>query len=301
VAALAILVAVGLALYSRWSQVQGELAKINGWSVALALVCILVALQFSMASWHAVLAGLGSPLPTAGARRIFFVGQLGKYLPGSVWPVVVQMDLGRSYGVPASRMAVSFVVSLGVSVLTGSLVGAPALWWLGDDLAWLRLPAVVLAGLGLAILARPGLLNRLLATMLRLLRRPPLAGEISSRALLRSGACLLGAWLMFGASVWLLAMDVGGDPLMSLRVAIPGYALSFTAGLLFILAPAGVGVRDALLVVVLAPVIGLASATAVAVVARLLATVADVAAAGWGIASRKNAAGKDGRHSGVAQ
>ncbi len=41
---------------------------------------------------------LGSPLPPAGSLRVFFLGQLGKYVPGSVWPAVAQMELGRDYG-----------------------------------------------------------------------------------------------------------------------------------------------------------------------------------------------------------
>ena len=32
-----------------------------------------------------LLAGFGSRPPLRGASQVFFVGQLGKYLPGSVW------------------------------------------------------------------------------------------------------------------------------------------------------------------------------------------------------------------------
>jgi len=35
--------------------------------------------------------------------RIFFVGQLGKYLPGSLWALLVQMELSRKAGIPRSR------------------------------------------------------------------------------------------------------------------------------------------------------------------------------------------------------
>jgi hypothetical protein len=41
-------------------------------------------------------------VPVGGltAARIFFLGQLGKYLPGRVWGVVTHVDLGRRAGVP---------------------------------------------------------------------------------------------------------------------------------------------------------------------------------------------------------
>ena len=38
----------------------------------------------------------GRPVPRRSSAEIFFVGQLGKYVPGAVWPVVVQMRLGRA-------------------------------------------------------------------------------------------------------------------------------------------------------------------------------------------------------------
>ena len=36
------------------------------------------------------------------AARLFFVTQLGKYLPGAVWPVLAQMRIGREHGDPAA-------------------------------------------------------------------------------------------------------------------------------------------------------------------------------------------------------
>ena len=46
----------------------------------------------------------------AVAGKVLFVGQLGKYLPGSIWPMVAQMELGRDYGVPRRRSATVFVL-----------------------------------------------------------------------------------------------------------------------------------------------------------------------------------------------
>ena len=63
----------------------------------------------------------------APAARLFFVAQLGKYLPGSVWPVVAQMRMGRELGIPRQRTALAFLLTLGLSVLVGMLVGLSAL------------------------------------------------------------------------------------------------------------------------------------------------------------------------------
>jgi hypothetical protein len=63
---------------------------------------------------RAALAALGGRPPHAGAMRVFYLGQLGKYLPGTIWPAVTQMRLGRDYRVPprAGPRAVSWMAMI---------------------------------------------------------------------------------------------------------------------------------------------------------------------------------------------
>ena len=45
-------------------------------------------------AWRAILAGLGSPLPVSAVPPVFFVAQVGKYLPGAIWPY---LEIGRAH------------------------------------------------------------------------------------------------------------------------------------------------------------------------------------------------------------
>jgi hypothetical protein len=63
-------------------------------------------------------------------------------------------------------------------------------------------------------------------------------------------------------------------------------ALAWAVGLIFIPAPAGAGVREAVLVATFAPQIGTPEALAVALASRVLLLLADVALAGVGAAVR---------------
>ena len=76
-----------------------------------------------------LLAGLGHPLEPAAASGIFFVAQLGKYLPGSVWPYVAQARMGRAHDVPASRSAAAGGLFVLLHCATGALVAAIAFRW----------------------------------------------------------------------------------------------------------------------------------------------------------------------------
>jgi uncharacterized membrane protein YbhN (UPF0104 family) len=69
--------------------------------------------------------------------------------------------------------------------------------------------------------------------------------------------------------------------------------LAFAAGLIFIPAPAGAGVRDAILVATLSDQIGAADALAVAVASRAILLAVDAVLAGAGIVVRRSTEPKD--------
>jgi uncharacterized membrane protein YbhN (UPF0104 family) len=80
-------------------------------------------------------------------------------------------------------------------------------------------------------------------------------------------------------SVWILAVSVGASPPEALALCVAGTALAMTLGVLVVVAPSGLGVREAVLVAALSPVLSSSDALAVALVARLAFTVADLLAA----------------------
>ncbi len=151
------------------------------------------------------------------------------------------------------------------------LAGLDALgryWWVV-----LALPLVALA-------ASPPVLNRLLALALRLARREPLPRPLSLTGAARSIGWALAAWLCYGVQVWLLARRLGvpGD-LRLLLHSTGAFAGAWCVGFLLVIAPAGAGVREAALILLLGSTMSRPQATVVAVVSRLLFTLADL---GWG-------------------
>lgn len=281
--AVAIVAGVVYAFVDQWPRVRPQLAKFDAGHLVFAFAAIVVALAASMMSWRAMLDELGSRLGLRDAARIYFVGQLGKYLPGSVWPAVVQMEMGRTVGVPRARMGVSFVLALAISLLTGALIGLPTLLSTGRYL----IPALVLIALVAPVLAFPRLLGAALNTGLRVIRRPPLPQPLRRKGIAKVVGFAAIGWVAYGIQTWVLALDLGAAPARALPVAIGAYAIALVLGVVVVLAPAGVGVREVMLIVGLATVLPAGAATALAVVSRALVTFADVAAAATGLFLRR--------------
>lgn len=282
---LLLVASVAYALVSQHRALARDLRDLSAGSLAAAWLALVGGLVLSMLSWREVLRSLGSPLPVRVAARIFFVGQLGKYLPGSIWPLVTQMQMGKQVGVPRARMGAAGLVALGFSVVTGLLVGllcVPALLSASQGGSYV-VAAVLLLAVGLVVL-HPAVLNRLLDRGLRLARREPLEQPLQARGIAIAVAYLLGCWTLFGVQLWLLVRAVGDVGGSELPLAAGSFALASTLGLLFVIAPAGAGVREVVLVLGLSPVLSTAQATGVAVVSRLLVTLADAALAGGALA-----------------
>jgi uncharacterized membrane protein YbhN (UPF0104 family) len=286
----ALLVAAALlviTLVDRWHEVSTSMRELSLVGVVGSAVATVLAVGLTVLSWRAVLAGLGARLPLRAATRIFFVGQVGKYIPGSVWPVLAQMELSRDYGVARPRSAAASLIVLALAVPCGGLVAAATLPFVSRDALasyWWAFAAAA----AFVLLLCPPVLRRLLALAFRLLRRPAMTEPVPARAVLAGAGWLLVSFGCYGVATFLLARDLGatvGGPRL-LALAVGGYALSWTAGFLVLVLPAGLGVREAVLVLALAPALARDPALVLALVSRLFATVADLVWAGVGVALR---------------
>jgi uncharacterized membrane protein YbhN (UPF0104 family) len=169
-------------------------------------------------------------------------------------------------------------VAIGINILTGLALGAilvPSL--LHGGAARSVLLVVLLAGFAVAL--SPAILTRLVNTGLRIVKQPVLARRVTWGGVLSASGLSVLSWVSYGASVWVLAIAAGAAPLESLVYCVAGVALAMTVGVLVVIAPSGVGVREAVIAAALSPVLTSSDALAVALVARLVFTLADLLAA----------------------
>ena len=275
--------AVGLSVYAvatRWHEVSQHLHQIGWGRVALCVPLMLAGLLCGMRAWRSILSGLGSQLSVQPSARIYFVGQLGKYIPGSIWPVLAQMELGHDHDVPRRRSAAALVIAIIVSLATGLIVTVltipfvdggryPALWWL-------LVPVPILVAL-----LNPRVLWGCLRWIPVLNLKSSLPPVLPNRSMAAAVAWATLGWLCYGLHVAVLVAAFRGHGADTIAVAsIGGYALAWTAGLIAFVLPAGAGARDVTLVLALSGVVATNPAIAVAVVSRAVTTVCDLGLAG---------------------
>ncbi|WP_432065139.1 lysylphosphatidylglycerol synthase domain-containing protein [Streptomyces sp. C10-9-1] len=242
--------------------------------LAASLAANVAGLVLAVHAWRVLLPG-DHPIRGLYAAKVYFLGQLSKYVPGRVWGVLTHVAHGRAVGVPGSQMTSAYVLSLALTLLTGaavSLAAAPVA--LPGHWMWLCLPALFF----LASTLRPALVTRPVAAAARLARRPvatPPDGAVRRAVLLA-----VASWTASGLHLWFLVLALGAEPWGGLGAAVGGFALATVVSSLALIVPDGWGVRELTITAALATVLPAGPAAAAAIASRLVCVVAELGSAG---------------------
>jgi uncharacterized membrane protein YbhN (UPF0104 family) len=272
---------VGRALVHEWDEVSSSLSEASpGWIVA-ALVLAVAGMTAIALPWRHALRMLGADLAWGHTIARYYLGEIGKYVPGGVWPVLGRGELARRAGVsraPAYSSVALSLITLYLAAMFLALLGVPALLDEGSSgYVWVLL----LLPLGLVALHH-AVLERVRGLAERVLRRPISATIPRWRDTLTLVVMYVPSWLLIGTATWAVARGLGQD-VGWLDVA-PAAVLSWVVGFVLVPVPGGVGVREAAFV---AAVSGMDSgvAAATAVLARALFVLVDalgaLGASGW--------------------
>ncbi|WP_420634726.1 hypothetical protein [Candidatus Palauibacter sp.] len=286
------LAAVALALSGSWGS-WSEVAGVPGaqWRIrplwlAGAAACGVGAVWSSGAIWGALFRSAGGRTRLPEAAAIWLGSNLGRYLPGKIWQVTGLVGYVRARGDSGAGALATLLVFQAVMLATGAgvglaVLGTSAFEGLG---AW----PVVLGGLGVAVALTPPVLRLVVGIGRRLLREPDEAAQVSfsGSLLVRTGVGGLFVWSLHGLGFWALLEGLVVENPVGPVVASGVFSASYVVGYLAVIAPGGIIVREGAMVGLLGAVaaISLGPAAALALAARLWATVAELVALGVGFA-----------------
>ncbi len=263
------------ALVSQWSEVSAALRTADLRWIGAGVVAAAAGMWFLTLLWYRCLKVFGAQVRLNRTTGWFFAGELGKYLPGGIWPVVGRGEFARRDGVSRSVGYSTTIMSLGLMCVGGAMactLFVPFMIGDGTQTRWELLVLLLLpAGL---VVVHPAVFGRLLGLADRLSK-----GRISLDAppwgrMVGLIAVATPAWLLVGASAALVTHGLGFEQ-QPARVAFAAVS-AWIVGFLILPVPAGAGVRELMFLLVS----GLAGgpAVAVAAVSRLIYILIDAIA-----------------------
>lgn len=240
----ALLLFLGGYLYVNWDDYEHAFARsAPDWGMlTLSSLLVLVAYAVLIQTWRQVVVAWGGRLTFPIAMRIWFVSNLGKYVPGKFWAIAAMGTLAQEQGIsPAAAMGSSVVVQL-VNLVTGFgvffIAGAHVL----------DVPAGFMAGvigLGAVLVGAPWLVPAGVRVLNAVTDRQVTLPHLPPRAIWWAAAGTTLAWGLYGVAFQVFAAGMMDGPAPGTlgdwtAIFIGPYLLGFMA----VFAPGGVGVRE---------------------------------------------------------
>jgi hypothetical protein len=286
---LLLLAAAGFYL-ARWGdRLPDLLSRVQPlWAAAALIMSCLSALVYIFIQYD-IYHRLGARPSYGSVFRIVTISQLGKYLPGKIAFVGNYYLFSRAAGINNARIGTSFVISMSLWMLTASLCGLPVLSLLDATFRYVVLALPLL----LALFIHPRILSWLLGFTQRVFGRlrgssaddPPAKTqtiELTKLGIpfyLRAALLYLATWTLAGLGAYMCLAAFTPVPLEIYPLALASIALGTVGGFLALFAPVGLGVREGIGALILAPAVGADVALLSMMLLRGVTVVADLALA----------------------
>lgn len=250
---------VAFRLQSYWADLKLSAIGPLAWCLiaGMALVYGAANALLAMAWWH-LLGHLGAETTRLAAIRIYGLSQLAKYVPGNIFHLAGRQALGMAAGLPGGALLKSTIWELGLIAVAGALFG------------WLALPLLVP---GLPFAASAPLLLASFALVGAALQH--MVGRQTAAAFAWQILFLLASGAIFVGLLYLIANDVRGQVAHGLMIG-GAYIVAWLAGLVTPGAPAGVGVRELLLLFLLKGLVTEADLLMTILIGRCVTVIGDL-------------------------
>lgn len=262
----------------RWNSIR--------WSyLGLSVLIGMLALMPPYLGWHAILKDFGQSVPWHFTMYAYFLGHLGKYVPGKAMAVLLRVaELHRHKG-SMSAGGLSVLIETLIGFASGGILGALLLQGI-DSPRWLQWSAILgipLASLSLLPYSYRWILGPMIRTRIGK-GFESFLGAIDATMMLRTGALAWAGWMLQGTALWcVLESLVGIHPELTTdrsrwyvwMVCVASMSLGGLAGFLSML-PGGALARELASVGILLSIIPQPIALIATVLVRLTSMLAEL-------------------------
>lgn len=267
---------LGRAISTNWEALGTYEWQVRPWLLTGSVILHVLVLGWGVWVWGRVLRRFGGPEVTLPVLlRIWFVSNLARYIPGKIFQFVAVVQLGRGTGISNDVLLGSLLLHAALALLAAIVVAA---WTVTGALFPLASPLLVgtIVTIAAGGLVHPALLNRGMAIGSRMLRRPLLEWRAGWLTGLRLLGLSIVSWWFYGIAYAMLLASLTAVPFDAFHHLVGINALSFAAGYAAIVAPGGLGVREAAMSGLLLPLLPQGVAALVAIVSRLWTIAAEL-------------------------
>lgn len=234
-----------LTVINQWGEIKEKDVHFHLLWLIPAFAILPAFYALSALGWDLILRFLGYRIGLRQAQVAWGQPLLARYVPGSVLYVLGRVLLSERAGVPRRITIASIVYEQAISATSAVAVAAYFVITHPDlqdqPLRWAVLLAIPL---GVALL-HPRVFGPLANRALRAFGRDPLPGVVSLRGVVAMLAFYALNWGVVALGVYCVARSVAAIPFSEVLTVGSAQAVGYVAALVTLIAPAGLGIRDA--------------------------------------------------------
>ena len=261
-------------LISKWDEVSDAFSQVDAINLVLSLFLGLAAMTSIGWIWVTMIVARSHNVRHRNAMAWYFTGQLGKYVPGGIWPIVGRAELAVRNGIPR----LDAYASTGLSLVT-TYVAAVVTIGIGASVTTGHRLIAVLIALGLIVAYAAFSQPSLRAVIIRVATR--VSSSASSltdpKRLARLTVVHIPAWILMSLSTSVTATAFGAK--ISIADMLFITTTSWLAGFVVVGVPGGIGVREAVFTSLAGGIIGTPLAVSLALMSRVVFIAVDLSGA----------------------
>jgi len=234
-----------LTVIDQWSEIQNEGVHFHVLWLIPALIILVLYYVLAAFGWDLVLRSLGYRIGFGRAQVAWGQPLLARYVPGSILYVLGRVLLSERAGVPRRISLASIVYEQAISATSAIVVAAYFIIRHPDLQGYPERWAVLLVIPVALTILHPKVFGPLSTKALRAFGRDPLPVVMSLRDVIALIVYYSLVWLAVAFGIYAVARSVTYIPYSDILLVGSAQAIGYFAALVTLVAPAGLGVRDA--------------------------------------------------------
>lgn len=277
-----ILFAVVAYYLSKWGdRFYSLVSEANAGTIPLVFVCLFGANLMYIFIYYYIYQRMRVRVSFLKVFRIMSLANLGKYIPGKILFVGNYFLLSREAGIGSRDVGTSFVISQCLWFVSACIFTIPVISVLSSSLKY----SIVFLPLVTGLIIHPKILNSILSLLGKIAQKFTKPGQeislqisehISYALYAKITLLYILGWIIAGLGVYFGVLAFYPIGIKDLPICFSSIAISTIVGFMVIFAPAGLGVREGVGTVILAPVVSIETAFLVMLMLRLIGVIIEL-------------------------
>ena len=282
-----ILYFVGIQLSNNIDVIKNYQWSIDPLWIIISIIAHLITLLSFSKVWCFLISGFGYNVPLKYAFKISYITNLGRYIPGKIWPIFGMAYYAKKIKIPEQTAIASWTIAMLFAlpsaffvVFAGMLIKPGFVEFLLPEeyKAIFYIFALFTFFASLILIIKPKTVFKLYNLLLRLLKKSKVNFKLSPLLALKIFLGYSVCWIFYGISFYFLLKSLGPTIGIDIFQPIIIFVLAYQIGYLAFFAPGGIGVRELVLTKGLASFFG-DVAIGVSIVARIWNLIVEIISA----------------------